>query len=239
MNLELGHTRLILDKCAQYGALRNQAAYVLATAYHETAHTMAPVREAYWLSEVWRRANLRYYPWYGRGFVQLTWEENYQRAGRELDRDLTSDADAVMEPVISAEILVKGMLDGWFTGKKLSDYVTLNRSDFRGARRIVNGMDKASAIAELAVRYDRALLADGYGVEPSLPDVVPPELPAPEDATTEKPLTQSTTIWSTIIGALSGILSALTDNPIAQTVLVLALVGAAGWIIRERIIHRR
>lgn len=142
MNLELGHTRLILQKCRDNGLLRNQAAYVLATATWETAHTMEPVREAYWLSEVWRRTNLRYYPWYGRGFVQLTWERNYRYAGEQLGRDLTSDADAVMEPEVSAEILVKGMLDGWFTGKKLSDYVTLNRSDFRGARRIVNGMDK-------------------------------------------------------------------------------------------------
>ena len=35
-------------------------AYALATASHETAHTMQPVREAFWLSENWRRANLRY-----------------------------------------------------------------------------------------------------------------------------------------------------------------------------------
>src|SRR5438045_92240 len=52
-------------------------AYGLATAWHETAAQMQPVREAYWLSEDWRKANLRYFPWYGRGFVQITWQANY------------------------------------------------------------------------------------------------------------------------------------------------------------------
>src|SRR4029079_15992876 len=56
-------------------------AYMLATAFQETNQTMQPVREAYWLSEEWRRRNLRYYPFYGWGYVQLTWEANYRRAG--------------------------------------------------------------------------------------------------------------------------------------------------------------
>ena len=239
MDLNLGHSRLILAKCRAHGLLRNQAAYVMATARWETAHTMEPVREAYWLSDQWRQNNLRYYPWYGRGFVQLTWERNYRFAGAELGRDLTTEPDVVMEPEISAEILVLGMREGWFTSKRLSQYITLQRSDFRGARRIVNGMDKASAIAELAVQYDRALLAEGYGVEQAAPDVEPVEPPTPEQAVTEKPLTQSTTLISTIIGAVSGILSALTENPVAQTILVLALVAALAWIARERILHRR
>ncbi len=60
-------------------------AYALATACHETAYTMQPVREAFWLSENWRRTHLRYYPFYGRGYVQLTWKANYERADRELE----------------------------------------------------------------------------------------------------------------------------------------------------------
>jgi hypothetical protein len=45
MNLNLGDTRLIIDACKSAGLLRNQAAYVPATAYWETARTMKPVRE--------------------------------------------------------------------------------------------------------------------------------------------------------------------------------------------------
>jgi putative chitinase len=133
------------------------AAYILATAHHETAHTYLPVVEAYWLSEDWRRRNLRYYPWHGRGFVQLTWERNYERAGRELGVDLTTDPDAALQPEIAYRVLVAGMLRGWFTGKTLSDYITETRTDYRGARRIVNGTDRARLIAGQAEHFEHAL----------------------------------------------------------------------------------
>lgn len=173
VNLELGHTRLILDKCHKHGLLRNQAAYVLATAYWETAKTMNPVIEAFWMSETWRRVNLRYYPWHGRGFVQLTWRDNYVKAGKALKLDLTTDPNKVMEPDVSAEILVLGSLEGWFTGKKLGDYITLQKSDYINARRVINGTDKASDIAALARAYEATLLADGYGVSQPIADYVP------------------------------------------------------------------
>jgi len=166
---------LILAECHEQGLLRNQAAYVLATAEHETAGTFEPVKEAYWVknADAWRKKNLRYWPWYGRGFVQLTWEENYIKAGEKLGLDLTSDPDKVMEPDISAKILVVGMKDGWFTGKKLSDYITLQKSGFRQARRIVNGMDRAGDIAALAKKHDKALKAQGYGVVAPKPPTHP------------------------------------------------------------------
>lgn len=153
MNMNLGDTQLILKRCRQYKLPREQAAYVLATAYHETAHTMKPVREAFWLSEGWRADNLRYYPWYGRGYVQLTWEDNYKRAGHVLGYDLTTDPDVVMKPQIASHILVRGMKEGWFTGRSLGDYITPDRVDYLNARRIVNRMDKASLIAEHAGDY--------------------------------------------------------------------------------------
>lgn len=263
MNLDLGDTRLLIDTCQQHGLLRNQAAYVLGTVWHESAHTMEPVKETVmpWHNdkfpsdqEVIRRLDnamargrlpqvSRPY-WragdFGRGHVQLTHDRNYQNAEQRTGIAFGSNHDLMLDSENSALVTVRGMKEGWFTGKKLADYITLQRSDFRNARRIINGLDRAADIAHTAREYDEALLELGYGVEPTLPDVEPPALPEPDDATVEKPLTQSTTIWSSIIGALSGILSALTDNPIAQTILVLALVAAAGWVIRERIIiHRR
>jgi len=152
MDWNLGDTQLLLKECRKQGLNDTHTAYVLATAYHETNHTMKPVREAYWLSENWRRDNLRYYPWYGRGYVQLTWRRNYEYAGEALGVDLTSDADAVMQPDVAARIIAIGMRDGWFTGKKMSDY-----SDFVEMRRVVNGSDKAALIAGYADDYLREL----------------------------------------------------------------------------------
>lgn len=156
---------LIIKEGAKRGLLRNQLAYVLATAEWETNKTFLPVKEAYYLgkkAEPYRK-KLRYYPWYGRGFVQLTWEANYRKAGNALEVDLIKNPDKAMDPDIAAAILVVGMRDGWFTGKKLSDYITLKRSGFVDARRIVNGTDKASEIAELARKHDAELKVAGYG----------------------------------------------------------------------------
>ncbi len=165
------YKELIVSTCKAYGLLRNQAAYVLATADHETNATFMPVREAYWVknAEQWRKRNLRYYPWYGRGFVQLTWEANYKKAGDKIGVDLIKDPDAAMQPDHAAKILVLGMVEGWFTGKKLSDYITLKTSEFVSARRIINGTDKDDEIAALAIKYDAELRKAGYGVEPSKP----------------------------------------------------------------------
>jgi hypothetical protein len=165
VDLNKGHTRALIAECGRQGLLRNQAAYVLATAFWETARTMKPVEEAYWIpnAAAWRKKNLRYWPWHGRGFVQLTWEVNYKHAAKELGAALDTNPALALDPDISTKIIVTGMREGWFTGKKLSDYITLQKSDFKGARRIINGTDKAQSIADLAKLYDADLKRDGYG----------------------------------------------------------------------------
>ena len=160
MDLKTGDTRLIIDACKQHGLLRNQAAYVLATAWHETAHTMKPVRE--YGGEKYLKSKA-YYPFVGMGYVQLTWRHNYEKAGKKLGVDFVADPKKLLQPKYAAPILVIGMKEGWFTGKKLADYITLYRSDYVGARRIINGTDRAKTIAEHAAEYDALLKADGYG----------------------------------------------------------------------------
>ena len=94
-----GTIEAIKRECrAQDVALATQIAYVLATVQWETAQTFRPVREAFWLSEDWRRRNLRYYPYYGRGFVQITWKNNYEKYSKLLGVDLVNNPDLAMEP---------------------------------------------------------------------------------------------------------------------------------------------
>ncbi|WP_420703427.1 hypothetical protein [Brucella intermedia] len=162
--MKLGDTRLLIEVGRKHGLLRNQLAYLLATAYHETAHTMRPVRE--YGSENYLRAK-PYYPYVGMGYVQLTWKANYQKASEKLGVDFVSNPKKLLEPEYSAEIIALGMKEGWFTGKKLSDYITLQKSDYVGARRIVNGTDKASLIAGYSKEYDEQLKEEGYGEKPS------------------------------------------------------------------------
>jgi hypothetical protein len=94
---------------------RSVQAGVIGTIAIETASTFKPVREAYWLddqwgyerAEAWRRANLRYWPYYGRGYVQLTWESNYATEGAAIGIDLVSDPDRALEPWIAADALAR------------------------------------------------------------------------------------------------------------------------------------
>jgi hypothetical protein len=148
----------IILTCYDYELdLPEQIAYVLATAEWETNHTFKPVKEAYWLSEGWRQRNLRYYPYYGRGFVQITWDFNYKKFSDILEVDLVGDPDMALEPNIATQILVYGFKYGTFTGRRLERYIYEGNTDFYHARRCINGLDKASEIAKLAEKYLRTL----------------------------------------------------------------------------------
>lgn len=142
---------------AQGIGLKTQIAYVLATTEWETAKTFKPVREAFWLSEDWREENLIYYPFYGRGYVQLTWESNYKKYAEILNVDLVKNPDSAMEENIALFILVHGFKTGAFTGRKITDYIDNFHTDFIEARRCINGTDRASEIADLANKYLRTL----------------------------------------------------------------------------------
>ncbi|MBL8835392.1 MAG: carboxypeptidase [Alphaproteobacteria bacterium] len=144
----------IKDECRAQGiGLSTQVAYVLATTQWETAQTFKPVKEAFWLSEEWRKNNLRYYPYYGRGFVQLTWKDNYQKYTDLLGKDLVNNPDLALEPQIALFVLVHGFKTGIFTGRKITDYITEGKTDFVNARRCINGLDKAHEIAALAQKF--------------------------------------------------------------------------------------
>jgi putative chitinase len=92
-----------------------------------------------------------YYPYYGRGFVQLTWDYNYDKASKALglidDRDLVKHPEVALDSLISARIMFRGMAEGWFTGKKLGQYFNDDDDDPINARQIINGNDDDELIA--------------------------------------------------------------------------------------------
>jgi hypothetical protein len=149
-----GTIEAIKNECLAMGiTLNTQISYVLATTQWETNQTFKPVREAYWLSEDWRRDHFSYYPFYGRGFVQLTWKNNYEKYSSILGVDMVADPDIAMQPNIALFVLVHGFMSGTFTGRKITDYINETKTDFVKARRCINGNDKAYAIADLAKKF--------------------------------------------------------------------------------------
>lgn len=136
-------------------------AYMLATTQHETAATMQPIEE-------YGRGKGKKYGqkdsvtgevYYGRGFVQLTWKQNYAKAAGIVGEDLVHEPDLAMRMDIATRILFEGMVGGWFTGKSLGDYFVGAKTDWVNARRIINGLDKADKIAAKARSYWAALKA--------------------------------------------------------------------------------
>jgi len=136
-------------------------AYLLATSYHETARTMQPIAE-------YGKGKGKPYGvpdgpygqiYYGRGFVQLTWYQNYDKQDKKLKLhgQLVKVADTALDLQIATQIIFGGMADGDFTGVGLPKYINDDKTDFYNARKIVNGLDQASTIQGYAGRYLNAL----------------------------------------------------------------------------------
>ncbi len=122
-------------------------AYALGTAHHETDRTFGPIRE------YGRGKGKRYYPYYGRGLVQLTWDYNYRAMSPVVGIDLVKNPDAALELKNAIPIMFVGMTKGTFTGKKFADYFNKTTEEWVKARRIINGLDKANTIAGHARKY--------------------------------------------------------------------------------------
>lgn len=135
-------------------------AYMLATVYHECATKMWPTTEMGSDSYLQGKP---YWPYIARGFVGLTWEDNYRKMSTILglidDRDLVEHPEIALDSLISARIMCRGMAEGLFTGKRLNDYFNDTVDDPVNARRIINGNDKDDLIAGYHYTFLEALEA--------------------------------------------------------------------------------
>jgi len=147
-------------------------AYMLATAAHETDWTFRPIHERGGRSyfnkyETGTRLGRQLgntqpddgYRYRGRGFVQLTGRVNYAKASRKLGVDFVGDPDAVLDMHNAYQIMSIGIREGWFTGKSLAAYISTGSTDYHNARRIINGLDRATDIAGYAKNFERILRA--------------------------------------------------------------------------------
>lgn len=200
----------ILDAFEWHGDGRQKTlAYALATAYHETGRQMVPVRETFAKNDATARRRLAHrayakptgpygHSYYGRGHVQLTWYANYKRTGEEIGVDLVQYPDKALDPVISARVLIEGLIDGrWNSkGKGIEHYLPTNGADdLRNARRTVNITDRWQQIGDYYLAFMRALDAADFGhqafMEKQIDEIIAPpptvDLPEPEPVTPAKP----------------------------------------------------
>lgn len=134
-------------------------AYMLATVKHECADRWLPIAEygkgkgrAY--GDPDKKTG---YVYYGRGYVQLTWNHNYQTMSTIIGVDLYQNPDMAMQPEIAYRIMSHGMRYGSFTGIGLKRYINDKQCDYRLSRKIINGLDCAEKIAEYAAGFEDIL----------------------------------------------------------------------------------
>ena len=205
-------------------------ANVLAQVFHETGGRMVPVRETFaasdatvirrldraWANGEMPQVKTAYWRagWFGRGPIQVTHEANYVRMGQALGVDLRANPGLLLQQPWGARSAVVGMMQGLFTGKKLADYFNGNTNDPVGARRIVNGTDKASLIAGYHASFlDSLKAAQNGGVETiKTPAAIPTALPVAEVAKPDGPPLRKdrTTIGGALqaVGGIGGIAAA-------------------------------
>lgn len=162
-------------------------AYLYATAYHESYHAAlnpqwAPVREGFArtnagaiaavarlrmegkISENYALPQENGKSYYGRGWVQITWPQNYRRMGARLNLPLYDNPDLLLDPKVAAKALVVGSVEGLYTGKKLSDFDNIDGSfQAYNARRVINGKDKAEKIKDHYEVFLRAITGAVHG----------------------------------------------------------------------------
>ncbi len=213
-----GMTRLL---AATEGLPLRHRAYILATVHHETGPASSdlhwtPRREIWGPTDAQKRYEGRKdlgntvpgdgKRYMGRGYVQITGRANYNKASLATGRDLVADPDLALDPEISGHIIVAGMRDGWFTGKKLADYTS-----FREMRRVVNGTDKADLVAGYAETFEKALRKlPAQPVEPvPVPPAIPPSIPESPPAATPAAPDAGSLIAKWLLAAAGGLFAVL------------------------------
>lgn len=135
------------------------ACYLLATTKHETGDTFKPIKE-WGLGrglEYGKPDKTTGKTYFGRGYSMITWKENYKKFSPIVGLDLVMNPDLALEPDVAYKIISIGMIKGLFTGKKLSNYITNEICNYKEARRIINGIDKADLIANYAIGFQYIL----------------------------------------------------------------------------------
>ena len=159
-------------------------AYMLATVKHECAGHWLPIEEfgkgqgrKYGVAVTVRDPAGKSYTnvYYGRGYVQLTWDYNYRSMGEKLNNRLLYEPQLALDPVVAYKIMSLGMRQGSFTGVGLAKYINADKCDYVNARRIINGTDQAQKIAGYATKLESILRASVVAAADGVPAVPQPQ----------------------------------------------------------------
>ncbi|HYJ78204.1 MAG TPA: glycoside hydrolase family 19 protein, partial [Longimicrobiaceae bacterium] len=167
--------------------------------------------------------------YYGRGYVQLTWKDNYAAMGQALGNRLVYEPGLALDADVAYRIMSLGMRKGSFTGKKLADYIGGDKADYVNARRIINGVDQAQRIAGYAKQLEAILRGSVIAAVPGVPGV-------PASPTPAAPAGTAPTALFTVAVASLNLRSGpgagnptVAGSPLAAGTVVQGLQDQGGW----------
>lgn len=147
---------------------RKKLSYILATVWHETGKTMQPIEEygkgkkrkygkCIWFSG--KRYSDIPHVFYGRGHTQNTWRDNYLKLSNSNQKgwDFVANPNLLLQIEPSIWATFYAMINGLYTGRKLSDFFNTKINDPKGARKIINGNDKAILIANYHLKFLKSI----------------------------------------------------------------------------------
>jgi len=143
-----------------------RVSYMLATIKHEADDKYEPIEEyGKGKGKKYGRADpVTGLVYYGRGYTQTTWKENYLKLSVAWNKlhpheevDFVAHPELLLVPRYSYFGTSYAMRVGLYTGRKLSDYINENFCNYFQARRIINILDEAELIAGHAVKFERVL----------------------------------------------------------------------------------
>lgn len=205
-------------------------AYMFATVKHECADTWKPIEEygkgkghkygnPVTVTDPEGKSFTNVY--YGRGYVQLTWDYNYRNMGKVLANRLLYEPSLALDADVAYGIMSYGMRNGSFTGAKLSRFISGDTCDYVNARKIINGLDQAERIAGYAQKLEQVLRASVIAAVPGVP--------VPQPAASAERYTVTASSLNVRSGPDAST-PTVAGSPLAQGTVVEARQSQGGWM---------
>lgn len=151
--------RKLLENDNRYNLSKPQLAYLLATVDYQTRGTFSANSEEQLPlgidhPEDILAQNLRASGFHGRGYSGLRGKDLYIGMSQIVGQDLVNNPAKLSDPQVSYNVFIEGVMNGLFTGKRLTDYINAQQSDFYNARNTMTvDHNGAKDIMVMANRY--------------------------------------------------------------------------------------
>jgi len=93
----------------------------------------------------------------GAGYEQVTGRKNFTLAAQLCGIDCVTNPELLLIPKNSYTVCARFSIEGLFTGRRLTQYITAKTTDYLNSRRVINGLNRAGEISHLSKDFELTL----------------------------------------------------------------------------------